>query len=459
MEALRQIPPVNDVLRSPELSAFRDILSQPFAAAIIDSVFSEVRRELTASQNGVSRSELTSKIAQEVGRRLRRRLEPSLRRVINGTGVVLHTNLGRAPLPEGAIEHLREVSIGYSNLEFDVDQGKRGKRDAHAGSLLQELLGCEAAIVVNNNAAAVFLILNTLGGDGDVLVSRGELVEIGESFRIPDIMERSGARLCEIGSTNRTRIKDYEDAIGERTQLLLRVHRSNFQIVGFTERPSLREFATLGQRHHIPTFEDLGSGYLTGLPSSIATEPSVRESIDAGVDVVSFSGDKMLGGPQAGIIAGRKIYIDRIRRNPLFRALRVDKLTLSVLEYILRAHLQGDVAAVPVLKLLRASETELKARVEAFARRVGNAATPVALKSIVGGGAAPETDLSSWGVALALPGTTARQLEERFRLSSPPVIVRVEGDQVVLDFRTIFPAEEKELIEILNGLRTEPSDR
>src|SRR5262245_17700560 len=247
MEALRQIPPVNDVLRSPELSAFRDILSQPFAAAIIDSVFSEVRRELSASQNGVSRSELTSRIAQEVGRRLRRRLEPSLRRVINATGVVLHTNLGRAPLPEGAIERLREVSIGYSNLEFDVDQGKRGKRDVHPGSLLQELLGCEAAIVVNNNAAAVFLVLNTLGGDGDVLVSRGELVEIGESFRIPDIMERSGVRLREIGSTNRTRIKDYEDAIGERTRLLLRVHRSNFQIVGFTERPSLKEFAALAQ--------------------------------------------------------------------------------------------------------------------------------------------------------------------------------------------------------------------
>jgi len=459
MEALRQIPPVNDVLRSAELNAFRDILGQPFAAAIIDSVFSEVRRELSTLQNGISRSELTSRIALEVGRRLRRRLQPSLRRVINATGVVLHTNLGRAPLPEGAIEHLREVSIGYSNLEFEVDQGRRGKRDVHAGSLLQELLGCEAAVVVNNNAAAVFLVLSTLGGDGDVLVSRGELVEIGESFRIPDIMDRSGARLCEIGSTNRTRIKDYADAISERTRLLLRVHRSNFQIVGFTERPSLKEFAALGQRHSVPTFEDLGSGYLTGLPSSIATEPTVRESFEAGIDVVSFSGDKLLGGPQAGIIAGRKIYIDRIRRNPLFRALRVDKLTLSVLEYVLRAHLQGDVDAVPVLKLLRASETELKTRVEAFARRVGNAATPIALKSIVGGGAAPETDLPSWGVALGFPETTPRQLEERFRLSTPPVIVRVEGGQVVLDFRTIFPEEEEGLIEIINGLRSGPPDR
>jgi L-seryl-tRNA(Ser) seleniumtransferase len=348
---------------------------------------------------------------------------------------------------------LRQVSTGYSNLEFNLEQGKRGRRDVHIGPLFQALLGCEAAVVVNNNAAAVLLVLNTLGEGSDVLVSRGELVEIGESFRIPDIMERSGARLCEVGSTNRTRIHDYEQAIGEKSRLMLRVHQSNFQILGFTERPSLEEFVALGRRHQIPTFEDLGSGYLTHIPSiGNMREPTVRESIQAGIDVVSFSGDKLLGGPQAGIIAGKKEYIDRVRQNPLFRALRVDKLTISVLEYVLRAHLKGSIDDVPVLKLLCASETELKERAVAFAQRIGTSATPVELKSIIGGGAAPETDLPSWGVALAFGKTTPRQLEERLRRSTPPVIVRVEADRVVLDFRTIFPEEEERLVEIVRTI-------
>src|SRR6185436_11268837 len=260
MEALRQVPPVNDVLRSPELAEYRDMLAQPFAAAIINHVFSEVRRELAGSRNGASRAELTSKIATEVARRVRESLRPSLRRVINASGVVLHTNLGRAPLPEAAIEHLRQVSTGYSNLEFNVDEGKRGRRDVHVAHLAEQLLGCEAAVVVNNNAAAVLLVLNTLGEGGEVIASRGEQVEIGESFRIPEILARSGARLREVGSTNRTRIKDYEKAIGENTRLLLRVHPSNFRMIGFTERPSLEDIVELGRSRNIPTFEDLGSG-------------------------------------------------------------------------------------------------------------------------------------------------------------------------------------------------------
>ena len=450
MEALKQIPPVNDVLRSPELAEFRTMLSKPYVFAIINNVFSEFRRALAESDNGMSRSELTTKIATEVARRVQESVKPSLRRVINASGVVLHTNLGRAPLPEGAIEHLREVSTGYSNLEFDVEQGKRGKRDVHAGRMLQQLLGCEAAIVVNNNAAAVLLVLNTLGEGGEVIVSRGEQVEIGESFRIPDIMARSGARLREVGSTNRTRIADYEAAITENTRLFLRVHQSNFRMVGFTERPALQEFVDLGRQRGIPTFEDLGSGCVTDTKSvGIAEEPSVIDSIAVGIDVISFSGDKLLGGPQAGIIAGKKLYLDRIRRNPLFRALRVDKLTIAVLEYVLRAYLRDNVDAIPTWKMLRTPETELKNRAESFALRAGSAAKPIPVKSVVGGGSAPESYFPSWGVALEFAGMSVTEVEGRLRRSDPPIIVRIEGDRVIMDFRTIVASEEEELLEAL----------
>ena len=453
MEALKQIPPVNDVLRAPELAEFHQMLAQPIASAIINTVFSEVRTQLTESKNGISRSQLTSKIAAEVARRLREALQPSLRRVINASGVVLHTNLGRAPLPEGAIDHLREVSTGYSNLEFDIEVGKRGKRDVHIARTLQQLLACEAAVVVNNNAAAVLLVLNTLGEGGEVIVSRGEQVEIGESFRIPEIMARSGALLREVGSTNRTRISDYEKAIGERTRLLLRVHPSNFRMIGFTERPSLKDFVELGRRRGISTYEDLGSGCVVDMqPMGIAGEPSAIDSIRAGVDLISFSGDKLLGGAQAGIIAGKKVYVDKIRQNPLFRALRVDKLTIAVLEYVLRAYLRGELDAIPTWKMLRVSEAELKARAEAFAQRIGHGAKPMPLKSVVGGGSAPETYVPSWGVALEFTGMGISEVEGQLRRSDPAVLVRVEDGYVVLDFRTIFASEEEELLAIIRAV-------
>jgi len=453
MKALRQIPPVNDVLRAQELAEFRNILAQPFVAGILDDVFSEMRSELAESKAGAPRTELTSRIAREVANRLQETLQPSLRRVINASGVVLHTNLGRAPLPEGAIEHLREVSTGYSNLEFDVAQGKRGKRDSHVSRSLELLLGCEAAIVVNNNAAAVFLVLNTLGEGGEVIASRGEQVEIGESFRIPDILVRSGARVREVGSTNRTRIKDYEKAIGENTRLLLRVHPSNFRMTGFTERPSLEELVELGRRRNIPVFEDIGSGCVARLESlAVPGEPVAGDSISAGVDIVTFSGDKLMGGPQTGIIAGKKLYVEKMRKNPLFRALRVDKLTIAILEYVLRAYLRGELDEIPTWKMLRASEGELRSRAEAFARRVGPAANPIALKSLAGGGAAPEAFFPSWGVALNIPGLSEAELERRLRGSNPPVIARVEEGRVVFDFRTIFVREEDELLQILRTI-------
>jgi L-seryl-tRNA(Ser) seleniumtransferase len=453
MEALRQIPPVNDVLRSEQLAEFRAILSQPFALEILDNVLAKTRRDLAQSNSAISRAELTARIAGEVRQLLHEALEPSLRRVINASGVVLHTNLGRAPLPDAAIAQLREVSVGYSNLEFDVEHGKRGKRDVHVERTLRQLLGCEAAIVVNNNAAAVLLILNTLGENGEVIASRGEQIEIGDSFRIPEIMARSGARLHEVGTTNRTRIKDYEKAINEDTRLLLRVHPSNFRMVGFTERPSLEDFAALGKRRNIPTFEDLGSGCIADLRAfGIADEPVVAESIRAGVDVVSFSGDKLLGGPQAGIIAGKKLYVEKIRKNPLFRALRVDKLTISILEFVLRAYLSGKTDDIPVMRMLGATTDELRARAESFARLAGENVKPVELNSVVGGGSAPEAYVPSWGVALEYPELPDVELERRLRGSNPPVIVRLEEGRVILDFRTIFPSEEQELLGIIRGI-------
>ena len=451
MQALRQIPPGNDVLRSEKLADFRPILNQPFVAAILDRVLADTRRELAQTKSLVSRAELTSAIAERVAHRIRDSLKPSLRRIINASGVVLHTNLGRAPLPERAIEHLREVSTGYSNLEFDLEQGKRGKRDVHVGRTLIQLLECEAAIVVNNNAAAVLLVLNTLGEGGEVIVSRGEQIEIGDSFRIPEIMARSGTRLREVGTTNRTRIKDYERAINEHTRLLLRVHPSNFRMIGFTERPPLEEFAELGKRRNIPTFEDLGSGCVSDPIPGIADEPIAAGSIRAGIDVISFSGDKLLGGPQAGIIAGKKLYVEKIRQNPLFRALRVDKLTISVLEFVLHAYLCGKTEEVPVWRMLQASAAELKHRAESFAGRVGENAKPLELKSVVGGGSAPETYLPSWGVALDFPGISDAELERRLRNSEPPVIVRLEEGRVILDFRTIFATDEDELLGIIRG--------
>jgi L-seryl-tRNA(Ser) seleniumtransferase len=448
MDPLRQIPPVNDVLS--ELTEFRDILGQPFANEIIEQTFAGVRRSVAESSNGVTRRELTIRIAAEIARRLRDCQRPALRRVINGSGVVLHTNLGRAVLPEAAIDHLREVATRFSNLEFDVQRGARGKRDDHTAEAIQMLLGCEGAVVVNNNAAAVLLVLNTLGEGGEVIASRGEQVEIGESFRIPEIMGRSGARLVEVGSTNRTRIQDYEAAINENTRLLLRVHPSNFRMIGFTERPSLEEFARLGRERNIPTFEDLGSGCLVDMEAlGVPGEPRAPDSIRAGVDIVSFSGDKLLGGPQAGIIAGKTIYIEKVRRNPLFRALRVDKLTIAVLEYVLRAYLRRDLEALPTWRMLNVNPSELKARAEWFASRLGDGVKAVELESLVGGGAAPEAHLASWGVAIQAGSLPEKELERRLRMSNPPVICRIEDGCVILDFRTIFQTEEEELFGIL----------
>lgn len=371
---------------------------------------------------------------------------PSLRRVINATGVVLHTNLGRAPLPRFT------PLAGYSNLEYDLPAGRRGKRDVHAATLMERCFGA-SGIVVNNNAAAVFLALHELASGYEVIVSRGELIEIGDGFRIPDIMARSGAILREVGTTNRTRIEDYRDAITERTRLLLRVHRSNFEIRGFTGRPELKELAALGRERGIPVYEDLGSGCPVDLRPYGLNEPLVADALAEGADLVSFSGDKLLGGPQAGLLVGRSELIGRLRRNPLFRALRVDKLTYQALETTLRHLVLGRIEEVPALRMIAEPAERIRERAEALCKRLaGVPASVVPGESLVGGGSTPEQPLPTWLVAIAADDPSA--LERRLRLGEPPVIARVEKERVLLDLRTVFPEEEDELARAVNAALT-----
>lgn len=392
-------------------------------------------------------------IHEAVAQKIQERLAPSLRAVINATGVVLHTNLGRAPLPITAAERIAASATRYSNLEYDIAAGTRGKRDVHTGAALAELTGAEAAIVVNNNAAAVFLVLNTLAKAAEVIVSRGELIEIGDGFRIPEIMAESGARLREVGATNRTGIADYERAISSETRLLLRVHPSNFKILGFTKRPELEELTALGRKKHISVFEDLGSGCLTDLANTGVGEPVVRASIAAGADVVTFSGDKLLGGPQAGIIAGRQKLIDRIRRNPLFRALRVDKLTIAALEATLNAYRRGALDEIPALRMIRMSADEIHRRASAFTENLraqlpeGAALEVCAGFSVIGGGSTPEQKLPTALISVRSTRHSAVELEEKLRKSERhmSVIARIEKKTLILDLRTVFEEEEPTL--------------
>jgi len=394
----------------------------------------------------------------DVEKEMAQTARPSLRRVINATGVVLHTNLGRAPLAPEALKHIAEIAGGYSNLEFDLTFGERGSRYEHVEKILCQMTGAESALVVNNNAGAVFLALNSLAEGKEVIVSRGQLVEIGGSFRIPDVMKKSGAHLVEVGTTNRTHLEDYERAIDERTALLLKVHTSNFRILGFTAEVSLKDLVALGRAKGLPVLEDLGSGCLLDLsPYGIAKEPTVQEALTAGVDLVTFSGDKLLGGPQAGIILGRKPYLDLIGKNPLSRALRIDKLTLAGLEFTLRVYgNQAEaVAGIPVLRMLTCPLDSLERRAKRLLRQWKgkiDSSCQVKIKeefSQVGGGALPLQRLPTWVMALRPLSTTAARMEKRLRESHPPVIARVQEGEILLDLRTVAEGEEKELLDIL----------
>ena len=450
----RLLPSVDELLRMPELAP---MLEREGRAATLDAaraVLERLRAEIAAGRMAEEQVESALRgLPQAVERQLRQALRMSLRPVINATGVILHTNLGRAPLADAALEHAREVSTSYSNLEFDLTAGERGKRDVHVERLLAHLLSGYASdtttVVVNNNAAAVLLGLNTLAEGGEVVVSRGELVEIGGSFRIPDVMSKSGAALCEVGTTNRTRLADYERALNQRTRLILRVHRSNFQIVGFTEQPPLEELVALAHRRGLPIMEDLGSGALFDLRSvGVAGEPGVGDSLRRGVDVVTYSGDKLLGGPQAGLLSGRRELIARIRANPMFRALRVDKLIYAALEATLLAYVRQDHDAIPAVRMMRLSADEIGRRAQALAERLPTASFTTAVvdgDSVLGGGAAPGATLPSRLLAVSSGALSADQLAARLRHSDPPVIARVEEGRVLLDLRTVFPEQDAQL--------------
>ncbi|HEX2777313.1 MAG TPA: L-seryl-tRNA(Sec) selenium transferase, partial [Candidatus Acidoferrales bacterium] len=405
---MRGIPSVDELLGRPGLIALATKTGRSLVTRSARAVLANLRERLKKGDGPDSATD-SAQLEMRVVAEVEAQLAPSLFRVINATGVILHTNLGRAPLSAEAAAHISEIATRYSNLEYALETGRRGQRDIHTSRMLAGLAGAESAIVVNNNAAAVFLVLSTLSKGAETIVSRGELIEIGDGFRIPDIMAESGAIVREVGTTNRTRIRDYERAITKSTRLLLRVHPSNFRMTGFTERPSLEELVALGRRSQIPIFEDLGSGCLADLSAHGITEPAVATSCAAGVSVVSFSGDKLLGGPQAGIIAGKKKIIERIRRNSLFRALRVDKLTIAALEVTLRAYLRGALDEIPALRMIRLEAGIIGERARKFiAQLQPSVANGVIFRiaagfSVIGGGSTPDQQLPTHLISILSP--------------------------------------------------------
>jgi L-seryl-tRNA(Ser) seleniumtransferase len=457
-DLLRQIPSVDELLTKPRLVALAKRIDREFLIGIARAVVAQLRTAISTGPTLVVTAFDPVSLEQCISAAVESALARSLRPVINATGVVLHTNLGRAPLLEGVVDEFRRSATQYSNLEYDLETGTRGNRDVHTAYLLEQLTGAESAIVVNNCAAAVLLALAALAKGGEVIVSRGELIEIGDGFRIPEIMAESGATLREVGTTNRTRPADYENAINENTRLLLRVHPSNFAITGFTDKPSLEELVELSRRTGILLVEDLGSGCLVDLSTAGIMEPVVRRSIEAGVSIVLFSGDKLLGGPQAGIIAGKKEAIARVRRHPLFRVLRVDKLTIAALEATLNAYLRGAIDEIPALRMIRASVQEIDRRAQNLVRELTPQVPPGEVEleitdgtSLAGGGSTPTQSLPSKIIRIASARHSASQLEQRLRSApaSVAVIARVEEDRLILDLRTVFPEQEPLLLKTL----------
>ncbi len=424
---LRDLPSVDELAKAAD---------DPLAIEAARAVLARAREEIRA---GAEPGDLGARLRAELDAARR----PTLRRVLNATGVILHTNLGRAPLPAAALEHALHAGRGYSNLEYDLDEGARGSRQDHVAAILRRLTGAEGALVVNNNAGAMLLALAALAEGREVLVSRGELIEIGDGFRIPDVLARSGARLVEVGTTNRTRVADYERAVNEHTALVLRVHQSNFRVVGFAEQPGLEELAGVARRRQVPLLDDLGSGAFV----DIADEPTPRMSLSAGADLVCFSGDKLLGGPQAGIVVGRADLVDRLRRHPLHRALRIDKLSLAALEGTLLLYLEPERALreVPVLRMLNEDAGEVRARAERLAAEVGGEVEETIGK--MGGGALPLASLPSF--ACAVDESLAAPLRDHV----PAVVGRVRDGRLLLDCRTLDDAEAAEVAAAVLAVR------
>ena len=452
-ELLRQIPKVDELLKHSDIALLFEQYPRSRVVAAIRIALDRLREAILDDHvQEVHMQSLVSNIAGAAHASQTRRL----RRVINGTGIIVHTNLGRSNLSAQAIEAVVEAAGSYSNLEYDIKQGQRGSRYSHIEGLLCDLLGCESALVVNNNAAAVLLVLSALGQGQEAIVSRGELVEIGGSFRIPDIMQQGGCRLREVGTTNRTHLRDYEQAINADTALVLKVHTSNYRIQGFTTAVPLTELHTLCREYELPLIEDMGSGLLLDVsPFGLSGEPTVQESLRAGVDVVTFSGDKLLGGPQAGIIVGQKTCINIMKKHPLTRAIRIDKMTLAALEATLMHYHDREAALrnIPTLRLLAISQQELRAKADRFLALLHEAVIPSALlesASQVGGGALPTRDLPTWCVAFDFPDVAAHAIEMRLRQGNPAIIGRIVKDRFLLDVRTL---EEEDFSIILEQVK------
>lgn len=456
-ELLRSLPAVDRVLREEAMAGMAELLPQDEVSGAVQDVITALRREILDSDQVDADRIAPERVAAEAAEKCRALLQPSLRKVINATGTLLHTNLGRAPLAPSVLKAIHSISEGYSNLEFELDSGLRGQRYSHVESILTRLTGAEAALVVNNNSGAVLLALTALGRGREAIVSRGELVEIGGAFRIPDVMEAGGLQLREVGTSNRTHLRDYEQAVNENTAILLKVHTSNYRIVGFTKEVPARELLPLARERDLVLMEDLGSGLLMDLSRyGLEREPTVQEVVRAGVDVITFSGDKLLGGPQAGMIIGRKDLIDKMRKHPLARALRIDKLTLAALETTLRLYLQPQRAfeELPVLRMFSADPDVQRQRCERLLQRLEQDDLPIEARlledvSRVGGGAMPLTELPDWAVEINPLKVSIPVLAERLRAFSPAVVTRIQNDRLLVNLRAVFDHEEALLTQIL----------
>ncbi len=455
-EYLRQLSSVDEVLQLPSVQVLIESYPRSVVVEAVRTVIDELRQTILSSSDTAQLEELNLEpehLVPLISQLVERSMSPQLRRVINATGVVIHTNLGRSILNASAVEAVAEVARHYSNLEFDLRKGERGSRHMHIEDLICTITGAEAGMVVNNNAAAVLLALSTVAKDKEVIVSRGELVEIGGSFRIPDVMRQSGAVLKEVGTTNKTRIADYEKNITSDTALLLKVHTSNFKILGFTAEASLEELVVLAKEHELLVMHDLGSGVLIDLSKyGLTYEPTVQDSVKAGVDIITFSGDKLLGAPQGGIIIGKKDLVSRMKKHPLARALRVDKMTLAGLEATLRLYLDPDrvVKEVPTLSMILASESELEEKAKSLAAKLREEKGDYTIEvekdiSMVGGGALPIEKLPTWVVSVGVSKFSTAEFEEKLRNFTPPIVARIKEDRILLDVRTILPEDFDEV--------------
>ena len=457
-DLLRTLPAVDRVLREGPMLPLAQLLPQETLSHAVQEMIASLRSEILKTGENISSERLNpAAIAAAAAQHCRRLLQPSLRKVINATGTLLHTNLGRAPLSSQSLRAINAVAAGYSNLEFELDSGCRGQRFSHVESLLTQLTGAEAALVVNNNSGAVLLALTALGKGREAVVSRGELVEIGGAFRIPEVMEAGGVILREVGASNRTHLHDYQGAINENTSILLKVHTSNYRIVGFTKEVSARELLPVAREHDLILMEDLGSGLLLDLSGyGLEREPTVPEVVKAGVDVITFSGDKLLGGPQAGLIVGRADLIKKIRKHPLARALRIDKLTLAALESTLRLYLKPEQALqeLPVLKMFSAAPELQRQRCQSLYQRLEAESLAAEIKLVedisrVGGGAMPLTELADWAVEINPLEKNTAALAKELRTFSPAVVTRVQNDRLLVNLRAVFEEEEALLTQIL----------